>query len=284
MNVVRGTPFAPVALPVLLESLRELPIPHKYGVLDRIYGTALATSGVCWVRCQNGNTWMLDLANQSHRWCVYHSIFPPLVANWLRQLLKSGGTIIDSGANIGQAAIEFAWFDNCQVHCFEPLPEAAQWLQDCLEAKKLKNLSIVRYGLFSEETKLELQVAGAGEQHGAQSTLRQDWYGSRGFQRITVPLLTLDDYASQTGIKEIVLWKLDIEGSEEHALAGARHLLSNGRIHALYVEVSNPQNSKVQEILACFGYKRYGINKLSATCEISDQITRMGDYLFLRSS
>lgn len=283
MTGVSGTASKPIILPRGLEWLRRRTFAHKYGVLDRLYGRGLARRGVSWVHCQNGAAWKLDLSNATHRWCVYHSIFTPKVATWMRRFIRAGGNIIDSGANIGQAALEFTHVQNCHVHCFEPLPEAADWLEAVRQALRLDNLSIARCGLYWIRTELELQIAGEGELHGAQSTLRQDWYADRGFKCIKVPLITLDEYAEERGLKDALLWKLDMEGVEEHALTGVARLLGNGGIRALYAEIANPGVSRVQEILAGFGYLRHSITP-SFEAELHDaEITVAGDYLFMKA-
>ena len=114
----------------ILKAVRKLPLPHKYGICDKLFGRKLAVNEVAWIECANGITWKLDLRNPTHRWCVYDSIFVPGVAKWMRRHLRNGGVVVDSGANIGQAVIEFAANPLCDIHAFEPLPEASAWLDE----------------------------------------------------------------------------------------------------------------------------------------------------------
>lgn len=48
---------------------------------------------------------------------------------------------------------------------------------------------------------------------------------------------TLDDFTSLEGISHVNILKLDIQGGEGDALAGARNLLSNSRIDLIFSEV-----------------------------------------------
>ena len=134
-------------LPFGFRAIRKLPLPHKYGILDRLFGQNLASNEVARVNCANGVFWKLDLRNITHRWCVYGSIFHPEVAKWIRRHLRDGGIVIDSGANIGQAVIEFSSNPRCEVHAFEPLPEASVWLKECVSQADLKNVVIIRKGI-----------------------------------------------------------------------------------------------------------------------------------------
>ena len=65
-----------IHLPARLQLLRSLPLPHKLGVLERLYG--------------------------------------------------------HSGANIGQMALYLAPLPGVELFAIEPLPSAADWLEECL--------------------------------------------------------------------------------------------------------------------------------------------------------
>lgn len=273
----------PIRTPFALNVIRKFSLPHKYGILERLFGRKLAKNELTWVKCANGTKWKLDLRNPSHRWCVYDSIFPPEVAKWIRRHLRTGGVVIDSGANIGQAVIEFAFNPLCDVHAFEPLPQACTWLDECISEDRLKNVRVIKKGLYSTDTKLELQVAGHGDVHGAHSTLREDWYTSQNNERITIELTHLDHYAKIQGMNSIRFWKLDVEGSEFDALMGAQDLLESKRIDALYIEMNNPAESEIPEYLSSLEYEVMFVDGRGLATPLKEPISEASDYLFLPS-
>ena len=96
---------------------------------------------------------------------------------------------------------------------------------------------------------------------GGRSTLRTDWYLSRELAEESVELITLDSFAESQNLNRIRLWKLDMEGHEVEALAGARKLLSAQRIDALLIEV---QTSTIPEIVEQLSYSGYCLYRLEA--------------------
>ena len=58
-----------------------------------------------------------------------------------------------------------------------------------------------------------------------------------------VPTVSLDDFCEDHAIDRIDLLKLDIQGHEPQALAGAAHLLSTARIGTLFIELNWAQEA-----------------------------------------
>jgi FkbM family methyltransferase len=267
-------------LPRTLKVLRTLSLPHKYGVLERLYGKALNAHGIAFVEMAGGIRWKLDLRNPTHRWCIYESIFDPVTAKWLRENLRAGGVVIDSGANIGQALIEFARHSSVRIFAFEPLPKCQQWIEESLALNQDVVASVVPLGLWKQPGQLEFQVAGTGDIHGAHATLRTDWYSEKEFARILIDLITLDEFAAAEGIESIRFWKLDVEGAELEALMGAETLLKEGKIQSLLVE-TNASKSGVIQYMAQFGYLPYVLDRQSHPIPWRAHQAPVSDYVFL---
>ena len=164
-----------------------------------------------------------------------------------------------------------------------PLPQACAWLDECISHERLKNVRVIKKGLYSTDTELELQVAGHGDVHGAHSTLREDWYVTHNNERITIELTHLDRYAKSRGIDSIRFWKLDVEGSEYDALKGAEGLLESKRIDALYIEMNNPTESEIPGYLFDHGYISMTVDRRGVATPKNARIKEAGDYLFLLS-
>ncbi len=255
---VRGAPgsaAAPIALPPGLALLRRVPLPRKLGALERIYGRALAARGAAWVVTAAGVTWKLDLGDATQRWIVYGDYEGRTQVDWLRRWVAGGGAVVDAGASIGQTLLHLAPVRGVRVHAFEPIPCAAAWLRECLAVQRGWQVDVIEAALWDADGDVTMQVAGP------HSTTRTDWYAHRALARLRVPAARLDDYAARAGIERIRLWKLDVEGAEARALAGARRLLGERRVDALLVEVSRDSFAAVSALLADHGYAAMRIER-----------------------
>lgn len=227
--------MTPIPLPTGLKLLRTLPLPHKLGILNRLYGRSLAAQGVCWVQASNGVVWRLDLGDKTNRWIVFGDYERAAQMHWVRRWLRGGGLVIDSGANIGQMTLYLGPLPGVRVAAFEPIPLATDWLAECLALYPDWPVTLYRTGLSDAPAHLTLRIAGA------KSTARTDWYAEHALPEIQIEVTTLDAFAEQQGIPSIRLWKLDVEGHEPEALRGTRGLLESHRIEAVLVEVSSDE-------------------------------------------
>jgi FkbM family methyltransferase len=272
--------MSPTHLPIGLKAFIRLNFPHKYGVLDRLYGTALSGKGITKVKTYFGFNWKLDLRNPTHRWCIYGSIFGPATSKWVQRNLLGGGTVIDSGANIGQTIIEFAHHPGIKIYAFEPLISAQEWICESLGFNQGMDVDVIPCGLYKEDCQLTIQVAGDDEIHGAHSTLRSDWYKDKNYERRLIDLVSLDGFAQRKGIERIRFWKLDVEGAELEALIGAERLLKGQQIDSLLVE-TKAKESGVMAYMAQFGYLPYLLDRNSRPTPVDLDKRIASEYIFL---
>jgi FkbM family methyltransferase len=145
--------------------------------------------------------------------------YPNLIAAVSR--CKRLRTVIDGGAHIGTWSRVFASFFD-RVIAFEPSPDTFECL---LENVKLGNVEILNQALGQKRGKVRMTL------DGFEGTKREHNAGSRycakggDIARVTVDSLEL---------KDLDLLKLDIEGSEVHALKGAKHTLIRCRPVVLF--------------------------------------------------
>lgn len=158
---------------------------------------------------------------------------------WMREARKSQ-VVFDIGANAGIFSLAaLAANPDVAVHAFEPTPEIAARLHSVCSINQISNLAI--------------NEVAVGDRNGA-ATLRR-WRGAdnsnEGQNFITqaddpasaekVSLLTLDQYCAERGIDFIDLLKIDIQGNEPFAFAGAARLLREKRIRTIFAELTwNP--------------------------------------------
>jgi FkbM family methyltransferase len=216
-------------------------------MLERLFGTRLQDLGVCWVEAANGVGWKLDLRDVTQRWIVYGDYEGSRQMSWIRRWLAEGGVVIDSGANIGQMVLYVGPMTGVEIHAFEPLDTAYEWLRECVECYPDWRVKMLPFGLSDVVEALPLQVAGA------QSTTRLDWYQGKTLQQKRASFVTLDGYLRAEGIRRVRLWKLDVEGAELKALKGAEGALREHAIEAVLVEVT--QYQPVRAFLDLCGYR-----------------------------
>ena len=244
-------PEPPMPLPAGLPLLRCLPLPHKLGLLERLYGARLASRGHASVALANGYDWTLDLGEVTHRWLVYGDYEGPLQMGWLKRWLSRGGVFIDSGANIGQFTVSLASQPGLRTFAFEPVRSQRRWLEGCLTRYPAWDVAVIPLGLGDRDETAVIRLAGG------RSTLRQDWYIGQRLEQEQIELTTLDQFVEREGIERIRLWKLDMEGFEPRALAGAQRLLAQRRIDALLIEAQTATIPTIAEYLALGGYGLY---------------------------
>lgn len=226
-------------------------MPHKLGLLERLFGKRLAKSGTGWVCCANGVVWKLDLSDLMHRWIVYGDYEGSSRLDWVRGWLGTGGNVIDSGANIGQMLLYMAPITGVKIFAFEPLQAANYWINECLKRQTGWQVELYSVGLSDKSTTAVVQV------DGPRTTLRQDWYQGKNLETTEVQLERLDQLMKPEMTGSIRLWKLDVEGHEIEALQGAEGLLKKQKIEAIYIEVSRGQYQQVQQLLASLGYELF---------------------------
>ncbi len=241
------------SLPLPLSWLQSIDFPHKLGICEYLFGTAIASRGICWVKTGAGIPWKLDLANSTHRWIVYGKYEGASFLNWAQKYLPANAVIVDSGANIGQMLMYLAqWIPQGIILAFEPGREAADWLEECLTVHTNLPIEILRLGLGACPSQLSLKSLGPNYIHGAWNQISDsDNEGEK------IEIVRLVDVLVTRSIETVDLWKLDVEGFEIPALQGSEELLKKQRIKAIYAELAGSNGQRIRDYLSKFGYCCY---------------------------
>lgn len=243
-----------IPLPAIVKRLQSVEFPHKLGVMDRFWGQRLAAQGICWVRTAAGIPWKLDLRGSTHRWIVYGKYEGPNFINWAKSFLPPDGIVVDSGANIGQMLIYLSQFvSKGKVLAFEPGAGQADWLAECLQANPELPVELIRMGLSDQAADLFLQDSGPALTHGGQSVI-SDSVG------LPVKVVRLEDELTKRGIRQVDVWKLDVEGHELKAMEGARSWLEQRKIRSVYVELHEENGVRICNYLSELGYQPFMID------------------------
>jgi FkbM family methyltransferase len=148
--------------------------------------------------------------------------------------------VFDVGASGGSVAAQYRQvFPQSRLYCFEAQEDSLPLLRSRFAGDPAVSFHMVAVGAARGTARFHLTrsrdssslLASGGELGPAKY---------RAFLAIEmvkeVEVIALDDFAGEHGIDRIDILKMDIQGGECAALAGAKRLLAEGRIRLLYLE------------------------------------------------
>ncbi|MHC4767266.1 MAG: FkbM family methyltransferase [Planctomycetota bacterium] len=178
----------------------------------------------------------------------------------LQQLLRSGDTFLDVGANHGSYAILAAPLVGRpgMVVAVEPQPRLAQLIERSLSEAGEVRFTVHAAGLGDHDAQLTLHVPRAGS--GAASLLPEYAPGDK--DTIAVPVHRADTYLPWRDFPGRLLLKLDVEGSELGFLRGAATMIRDRRPFILFelnphsAAAAGEEPRAVLKALRALGYDR----------------------------
>lgn len=148
----------------------------------------------------------------------------------IRRLVARGvapKTIVDVGANIGQFAFACAHaFPSAKIYAFEPIPESAAKLRSRIASQ---NVALREVAIGEEDGEKCIFV---NSDDRASSILSVGRRHSEAFphatesRKVVVPVRKLDTELGDADLARSVLLKLDVQGYERFAIAGAAKVLA----------------------------------------------------------
>jgi FkbM family methyltransferase len=213
----------------------------------------------------------------------------PHIQAVLRRFLRTGGTFVDVGANLGGLAVAAAKSvgSGGRIVCFEPVPANFVRLAGTLSRK------------VSADTHLILEERAVGDAPGTIDIFLNFWDGlhttepgvNQGGQtgKIRVEQVTLDEALAYHRIEAVDMLKIDVEGAELRVLSGARQLLAANRISSVILEMCNPKEpgkadnaQRITEFLGDLGYTGHLVTGAGLSAWDFRACKTRQDVLFLR--
>jgi len=146
-------------------------------------------------------------------------------------------TIFDVGANQGQflnAARNELGSVDFSIHCFEPGKDTFDVLQ--LKARDDHRVTLNKVGLGRESTRATLHYDAPGSGLASMTKRRLDHFGIDVALSEEIKIRTVDEYCAEHDIQRISLLKIDIEGHELDALAGAKAMFERKAVDMVTFE------------------------------------------------
>ncbi len=155
----------------------------------------------------------------------------------LKQRLKPPYCIFDVGSNKGQflqLILENIAGDDFSIHCFEPGHETFKVLVD--SSKEDKRIKLNNIGIGKEKGGAVLHYDSVGSGLASLTKRKLDHFSIDFSKEEQVEINTIDNYCSENAINHIHLLKIDIEGHELDALAGAKRMFATKSIEIVTFE------------------------------------------------
>lgn len=163
-----------------------------------------------------------------------------------------GQTVVDAGTWTGHFTLIAARLVGPQgrVIAIEPQREMAQRLEARMKHLGFHNVTVVNAALFDQVSQMDVSknpTAGF-------NVFDRPTEG----EKETVVLRTLDDIVTSLGVKQVHFVKMDIEGAELEALAGAKSMLGSIRpffaIASYHIRDGVTTSGPVEKILSGYNY------------------------------
>lgn len=156
----------------------------------------------------------------------------------LKKIIKSKPLIFDVGANVGQSIKRFnKIFNQPFIHSFEPDPFTYEKLVN--NSKEYLNLKLNNVAIGEKK---EIKIFNLNSKSETNSF--HDWHndpinkGDKTEKKISVPVISLQDYILENNITEIDLIKIDTQGFEEEVLLGLKNktIVKNFLIEIIFMD------------------------------------------------
>jgi FkbM family methyltransferase len=150
---------------------------------------------------------------------------------------KDAKVVLDVGANAGIYSLAaLAVQRDATVHAFEPTPEIAARLRATAKLNGLDHLYVHEAAVFSKNGQATLmRFRGELGTNEGMNFISED-IGDSGDEHVQT--VCLDQFCQDHSIDHVDLLKLDIQGHEHLALAGADNLISAGRVGIIFMELN----------------------------------------------
>jgi FkbM family methyltransferase len=178
---------------------------------DDNYSLWHTRDGDFWIPNRNADTLVFNLTEQEQ------DIYGRGV-----DAVRAGDVVLDCGANVGVFTRKALDAGAKTVIAIEPAPENVEVLRRTFAQEIASGRVVLQpVGVWNEPAELPMRVDGS---NSARNSFVIDFGATT--STIKIPLRTIDSIVDELGLASVDFIKMDIEGAEKNALAGAIHTLT----------------------------------------------------------
>ena len=222
----------------------------------------------------------IDLDERVSRTIYAFRAFEPVTMGLFEDLLAPGYTVLDVGANFGLFSLIAAQKigPSGRVYAFEPDWRNGERLQRNVVRNGFANIEHLPLALSDHEGQITMYLSSRDEDNLGSSSIVEAG-GDR--EAISIEATTLDCFLTSSAITTIDVVKMDIEGAEVQALAGAAQAFAEKRIRNLLLEVhtlilARARCAELLQRLERFGYTVWYVDEeLSNPKQPTDCLRRL---------
>lgn len=192
---------------------------YYFGLYKKLFKPNNLFQGQTKICRYDGNLKMLvDIDEWIQQHVYFFGVYDPVNINFIKTKLKPGDYFFDIGANVGCFSLtaSFCVGDSGKVYAFEPVGKVYTRLNENIELNRLKNISAIPKAIYEKNTILRFYLASQ-ENLGMSSIHKHDTMSG---EVVEIKAISLDSFMDSNNIKKADFIKIDIEGSELHALRG----------------------------------------------------------------
>ncbi len=186
-----------------------------------------------------------------------------------RALIKPDDKVLDLGANVGVYAVSAALRINSKGAVVAVEPSKATFKLLNKSASRFPNMKAIRAAVSDKAGKASLLL-------GEWSELNK--LGTEQNQGERVQVFSVDDIAERTGIERFDIIKMDVEGHEQQALAGAKNIISkNSPIIFYEIKHHSTPDYELIDTFKDLGYDSYlYVSSISTLFKYSEEMNISG--------
>lgn len=190
--------------------------------------------------------------------------------DFLTSVAKIGMRVLDIGANIGLYTILLAHKVGPQgrVWSFEPFAPVRGLLYENVKNNGLKNVEVIDKAVAerSGEAVFHVFQNGADVYNSLGAQFRIE--GLRAMNEVVVDVISLDNFAANSGLDSVDIIKIDVEGAEELVVRGGAKLIGSSKSVVILSELYEPSarqcmcsTERLVRLLSEWGFSMYSVGE-----------------------
>ncbi|MBD2668927.1 FkbM family methyltransferase [Arthrospira platensis FACHB-439] len=202
----------------------------------------------------------------------------------VKNIVKSGMTVFDVGANLGDYSILFSKLigESGKVYTFEPTPAIFQKLRERINERDLSNVNLFQKAVFSSNQIIKFNEFP--EEYSVWNSIGVPDMNNPLNPQEKIPIVktemveavAIDSFCEEQLIESIDYLKIDVEGAEYDVLLGAKQLLEKNAIRFIQFEISQKMleglNRKAKDTFDILIQNGYECHRITSNGEIGDKV------------